>query len=116
VGAILDLCAELPATRARTGRERYRSLPVLDMAAPTPEQLADAISWIDTQRARGPVYVHCALGRSRSATVVAAWRMAHGLDTDPDQVEASLRDAREVVDLTAAQRAALDRFRVLLAR
>jgi hypothetical protein len=114
VAAILDLCAELPITRARSGRERYRSMPVLDGEAPTPEQLSDAIAWIDAQRAAGPVYVHCALGHSRGATVAAAWRLAHGLDPGPVEAEAELRRIRATVELSEPQRSALQRYRATL--
>jgi hypothetical protein len=110
IGTIVDLCAELPATRARTGQEAYCSVPVLDGQAPSDVDLARAIAFIDAQRALGPVFVHCALGRSRSATVVAAWRLAHGLDRDAEQVERTLRRSRPVVDLRTGQREALDKF------
>lgn len=116
VRAILDLCAELPITRARTGAEVYKSLPVLDGQSPTAEQLADAIAWMDTERALGPLYVHCALGRSRSAVVVAAWRLAHGLDRSAEDCEQALRVLRPVVDLAEPQREALAVYRARLAR
>ena len=110
VTAILDLCAELPATRARTGREDYLSLPVLDYASPTPAQLDEAIRWIDAHR-DGKVYVHCALGRSRSATVVAAWRIASGDGGSVDALERLIRTSHPPVNLMPSQRLVLEDWR-----
>jgi protein-tyrosine phosphatase len=111
VVAILDLTAELPVTRARRGEEAYLSLPVLDSTAPTLEQLEVATRWIEVERKRGPVYVHCALGHSRSATVVAAWLIAQGHRGTIDELEAQLRAARPVVWFTSPQKAALEQWR-----
>ncbi len=110
VSSLLDCTAELPATRVRTGDEAYLSLPVLDSAAPRPDELGAAVQWIDVQRSRGPVYVHCALGRSRSATVLAAWLLAHGHADSVQQAEAALQRVRPVVWFTRAQAAALTRW------
>jgi hypothetical protein len=110
VTGVLDLCAELPASRARTGLEAYASVPVLDARAPSLEALTLAVSWIDHQRPHGPVYVHCALGRSRGATVAAAWRLAHRLDPDAAAAERALVQLRPVVELSAEQRATLEAF------
>lgn len=114
VTAVLDLCAELPATRTLTGTEHYKLLPVLDYEAPTLAQLEEAVAFVEAHRATGKVLVHCALGHSRSATVVAAWRMA----TDPrevDAVEADLRAARPGVLFTEPQREVLRAWRERLA-
>ena len=46
------------------------------MTVPAPRVLTDAVAWIDEQLADGrTVLVHCAKGRGRSATVVAAYLM-----------------------------------------
>lgn len=111
VTAVVDLCAELPSSRALTGAEAYLLLPVLDSEAPTPEQLDAAVRWIDEHAGRGPLFVHCALGHSRSAMVVAAWQMAKGHPGGPDQLEADLRRARPSVMFTERQREALRQWR-----
>jgi hypothetical protein len=112
VSAVLDLTAELPASAALTGTERYRTLPVLDAEAPSPAQLAEAVRWIDLARAEGgKVLVHCALGHGRSATVVAAWRLAHGATGDALDVEAALRRTRPGVRFTPPQHLALEAWR-----
>ncbi|MCA9495018.1 MAG: dual specificity protein phosphatase family protein [Myxococcales bacterium] len=108
--SVVDLCAELPASRALTGTERYLALPVLDAEAPTTEQLERGVAWLDAELERGPVYVHCALGHSRSATIVAAWRMRHA-PIDIDEAEGELRARRTNVWFTPAQRSALLQWR-----
>ena len=100
--AIVDLCAELPATRVRSGVEAYLPLPVLDAQAPTDEQLDRALTFIDQHR-DGRVFVHCALGYSRSATVVVAWLLA-GVHPGPvETVVSELAARRAGVLLTPPQ-------------
>lgn len=70
--AVLDLTAEFSAAKTRRGRS-YRNVPILDLTTPEPAALHAAVEFIEKHINAGPVYVHCALGLSRSATVVAAW-------------------------------------------
>ena len=46
---------------------------MLDLTAPSEQVLIDAVRWVDEQYPHGPTLVHCALGLSRSASVVATW-------------------------------------------
>ncbi len=108
--AVIDLCAELPASRALDGTERYLALPVLDAEAPTDDQLEEGVRWIEEHLHRGPVLVHCALGHSRSATLVAAWRMMSE-DLGPFEAEEELRRFRGGIWFTPRQHAALARWR-----
>ena len=94
-----------------SGTERYLTLPVLDAEAPTADQLDRAVAWLDGALASGPVLVHCALGHSRSATVVAAWQAGHEAQGDALALEADLRRVRPGVRLTPAQHVALDAWR-----
>jgi len=70
--AVLDLTAEFSSHRHGPS-VAYMNLPVLDLTVPEPAALRDAVAIIDRQLNARPVYVHCALGLSRSAGVVAAW-------------------------------------------
>ena len=70
--AVLDLTAEFSASPSSQSLI-YFNVPLLDLTVPDTAELRAALEFIDQQIKTGPVYVHCALGRSRSATVVAAW-------------------------------------------
>ncbi|MBX2802849.1 MAG: dual specificity protein phosphatase family protein [Myxococcales bacterium] len=114
VCAVVDLCAELPRSRLWSGDEVLLMVSVLDAMAPSQAQLAQAVSFIDAHLHQGPVLVHCALGRSRSATVVAAWMLARGHCGTVAEAEAALRVERPSVWFTPPQAAALEAFRVSL--
>ena len=77
VTAVLDLTAEFSAP-APFRAVRYHNLPLLDLTAPTPAQLREAVAFIAEEAARGTVYVHCKIGYSRSAAVVGAYLLARG--------------------------------------
>jgi protein-tyrosine phosphatase len=102
--AILDLTAECtPASRLID--QRYFNLPLLDSTVPNPAQLESALRFIGEQQARGPVLVHCALGFSRSALVVAAFLLdtgrADGVESAIAQVKAERPGARFNTDALA---------------
>ena len=59
---------------------------------------------------RGGVYVHCAQGHGRSATVVAAVLLAKGLAGNKEEAEQLLKKARAKVRLNRKQQRLLDRF------
>jgi membrane-associated phospholipid phosphatase len=66
---VIDLCGELSETASLRG-PRYCCLPLLDLQAPRPAQLRRVLSAIDRlQQAGDPVYVHCAMGYSRSRLI-----------------------------------------------
>ena len=103
--AIVDLCAELPLNPQ--GRA-YKSLPVLDLTAPSAEQCLAAAQAIEQLRQQGPLLVCCALGYSRSATAVAAWLLHSGRATSVDAAVAMIQAARPRVVLHPAHRQALE--------
>jgi hypothetical protein len=104
--AILDLTAEfIPLPTAR--RQPYRSVPLLDLAVPTAAELARAVAALGELHPAGPVLVHCALGYSRAAVVVAAWLLHRGLAASPEAAVARVRAARPQVVLAPGHRAAL---------
>lgn len=76
VHAVLDLTCEFDELPWVRSRNAYLCLPVLDRTSPTLEQLEQATRFIAENAALGNVYVHCAVGHGRSATVVAAHLLA----------------------------------------
>ena len=108
--AVLDLAAEMPEARPLREVANYRSLPVLDATAMSLDQLGDAVEWVRRHAATGVVYVHCALGHSRSATVAAAYLLALGLVADAKSALRHVRELRPGVGLNRAQRKVLGAF------
>ena len=103
--ARLDLTAEF--NRPTACRQPYRNVPLLDLAVPTPAELARAVAALNELRPAGPVLVHCALGYSRAAVVVAAWLLQQGHAATPAAAVARVRAARPRVVLSGGHCAAL---------
>jgi protein-tyrosine phosphatase/1-acyl-sn-glycerol-3-phosphate acyltransferase len=105
VTSVLDLAAELHETTAFT-RLRYRSIPVLDLTAPTLEQLDEGVRFIRTESRRGIVYVHCKIGYSRTGAVAAAYLLATNRVATTSEALAVLRRVRpSIVVRPEAERA-----------
>jgi protein tyrosine phosphatase (PTP) superfamily phosphohydrolase (DUF442 family) len=76
IKAVVNLCAERrdDAQRLAEANMAYLWLPVLDTCAPSFEQIAQGMHWIQHQRqCHHAIYVHCAAGVGRSATLLACW-------------------------------------------
>lgn len=102
--AVLDLSAELPV---RLPGKTYRNLPLLDLVAPDSEACRQGAELIEQLRQQGPLLVCCALGYSRSATLVAAWLLYSGRASSVEQAIAMIRAVRPRIVLGDAQRKAL---------
>ena len=90
--AVLDVCAESPRPCYRGA---YRTLPLLDMVAPSENDLMQAASLLEAlRRKHGKVLTCCALGYGRSAAVVLTWLLAFGGCRDLAQATAELKQAR----------------------
>jgi protein-tyrosine phosphatase/membrane-associated phospholipid phosphatase len=109
VTAVLDLTAEF-SEAAPFLTARYRHLPVLDLTAPTPDQLHDAVAFIAEQAATGTVYVHCKAGYSRSAAAVGAYLLASGQADRVEEAVALLRRARPSIIIRDEVMQALSAF------
>lgn len=70
--AVLDLTNEFTNTPIHSVIA-HRFIPVLDLTPPSPKVLVRATRWLQQQQAQKKVLVHCALGLSRSASVVICW-------------------------------------------
>ncbi|WP_447587816.1 phosphatase PAP2/dual specificity phosphatase family protein [Aquipseudomonas campi] len=111
--AVVDLCAELPLN---TQGKAYRSIPVLDLTAPTVDDCLQAAAAIEALRQQGPLLVCCALGYSRSACAVAAWLLLYGGGKDVDDVLQRIRQARPQIVLSDAHQQVLSALRQLPAQ
>ena len=110
ITAVMDLRAERDADQSFFDAHgiTYRQYRVPDVTVPGPEVLTDAVAWIDDQLADGrTVLVHCAKGRGRSATVLAAYFMrTRGMTFD--EASTLLHSKRALVKLEARHRRVLE--------
>ncbi|BDI30011.1 hypothetical protein CCAX7_20620 [Capsulimonas corticalis] len=105
---VADLTAEFGEPRdVRAGRA-YLCLPTMDAAAPSLPGFRQMVETIAAHP--GPVYVHCALGHGRSATVVAAALAACGQAASIDEAIQIVRAARPGIEINAAQHALLEQW------
>ena len=102
--AVLDLSAELPV---RLPGKTYCSLPLLDLVAPNTEACRQGAELIEQLHRQGPLLVCCALGYSRSATLVAAWLLHSGRASSVEQAIGLIRNVRPQIVLGEPQRLAL---------
>lgn len=107
--AVLDMTAEFPDNR-NLRNKNYLCVPTLDHTAPRQEQLELAIEFIRQHISERPVFVHCALGHGRSATVVAAWLLGQNKARDVEAAEQQIKAIRPGVKLKADQISVLKDF------
>ena len=109
VTAVLDLTAEF-SEPAPLRSVTYRNIPILDLTAPSVDQLAEMASFIERESSIGIVYVHCKIGYSRTAAAVAAYLLrSHLARSTPDALDLVQR-ARPSVVVRPEIRDALQQF------
>jgi protein-tyrosine phosphatase len=89
---------------------QHTKLRVLDVTVPSPAVLDEGVAWMQEQVAQGrSVLVHCAKGRGRSATLVAAYLMKVR-ELSFEQAEALLAGKRRLVKLEARHQKVLEEW------
>ena len=83
----------------------YANLPFLDQTIPDPKLLHKAVLLIEEYKTEG-VFVHCALGLSRSVLVISAWLLYTGYSRD--EVEKLMSEIRPDYVKSAYMGIALD--------
>jgi protein-tyrosine phosphatase len=104
IESLVHLAPELPGNAQDVIR---RSVPMLDLVAPSTADLDAAVNAVDGLRAERPTLICCALGYSRSASVMVAWLVAARLAPTVDSAIELVRKRRCQVVLSAAHRARL---------
>jgi predicted protein tyrosine phosphatase len=75
VTAVLDLTAEF-SEPCPFNALIYRNIPILDLTAPSNDQLHEMAAFIDDESRKGVVYIHCKIGYSRTAAAAAAYLLS----------------------------------------
>jgi protein-tyrosine phosphatase/membrane-associated phospholipid phosphatase len=109
VTAVLDLSAEFSETKSFRAL-CYRNIPILDLTAPTQQQLREMAEFIAEQCQFGVVYVHCKIGYSRSAAAVAAYLMMTANLDGVEEALAIIRRARPSIVIRSEVLSALSHF------
>jgi hypothetical protein len=76
ITSVIDLAPELSS--AVPDDMDYHHLPLLDITIPAPQLLHEIAQKIQQQQASGGIYIHCALGMSRSVLGISAWMIMQG--------------------------------------
>jgi protein-tyrosine phosphatase len=109
VTAVVNLRIEFDDKTAGIAPLRYLHLPTVDDEAPTLDQLRTGVEFIAEETAReGGIYIHCASGVGRAATMAAAYLISRGMS--PDQAWMAIRKVRPFVRPTAVQIEQIERF------
>jgi len=108
IGRTINLAPEQQFHNAGLPQQR---LAFLDQTIQSPEALHRAVEAIG-EPGGGGVYVHCALGLSRSVLVASAWMLSRGMP--PDEVERVMGTIRPGAVRSPYMRIALDLYRVHL--
>jgi len=106
---VLDLTAEFHKGHRKT--EHWEAYPLMDLVVPGVRDIRQTVMKLSQlQQGHESVLVCCALGLSRSATVVAAWLLSEGHAGSVTQAVALIKSRRPQVVLTLAHLQVLETF------
>lgn len=112
VAHVVDLTCEYSERPQQRGHPGYLSLPIVDGAAPPPAVLLAYARRI--AELRGRIFLHCAEGHGRTATVAAAVLLVRGRFGDVDAALAHIASVRPEARPYARQQRVLRRMAALL--
>jgi membrane-associated phospholipid phosphatase len=101
--AIIDMTNEFATASNSANRKKY--IPVMDLTPPCPRHLVRAVRWLENTQQEGQVLVHCALGLSRSASVIVCWLTWKGHEMSVEAASLALSRLRPGILLTEEHKA-----------
>ncbi|MHB8994595.1 MAG: phosphatase domain-containing protein [Armatimonadota bacterium] len=104
---LVDVTCEFAEPSSALGRCEYRSLPTLNYSVPERGAL---VALVEELANRDGVYIHCAQGHGRSATLVAALLMRRGTARTPAEAVGMVTAVRPKVHLEPCQQEFLNRL------
>ena len=102
----VDLTAEFVEPSGLRQSPAYRSFPILDGSAPTPEVLRQAVARLRP----GRTFVHCAQGHGRTGLFALAMLLSSGAVCTPEEGLRLLTTVRPQVHLNKEQRRCIQRY------
>lgn len=114
IRSTLDVTSEFSEAKFILDSHEYLNIPILDTFPPTISQLKVAVEWLVKQRERGPVFIHCALGHGRSATIVAGYLLRKGIFTSVSATLEGMKSIRPGVGLNSSQLQVLHQYREII--
>jgi protein-tyrosine phosphatase len=109
VTAVLDLTAEFSEPKPFLALV-YRNISILDLTAPSIEQLREMATFIDEESRKGTVYIHCKIGYSRTAGAAAAYLLQSGKAGGVNEAIETLRQVRPSIVVRPEVHSALYEF------
>lgn len=102
ISLVVDLTSEFTEPDNIIRDKAYICIPTLDTSIPDEQVFDELIQKIATWD--GNVYIHCALGHGRSATVAAGVIIAKGIVNDFDEAEKLLSKIRPRIKFSQVQK------------
>lgn len=104
---VLDLTNEFACASVHAPLVKH--IPVMDLTPPCSQTLVKAVKWLDYAQQKGDVLVHCALGLSRSASVVVCWLAWRGHAINVQAAITHVNKLRPCLELSVEHLANIDR-------
>jgi len=112
VAAAVDLTAEFSEPENFL-KLNYLNIQTLDLTAPTQENINLAVSFIEENIKNGIVYVHCKIGYSRSAVIVAAYLIKSGTAKTVLEAVGIIKQRRPSLIIRDEAKTALEKYFVI---
>jgi protein-tyrosine phosphatase len=101
VRVVVDMTAEFPVHGPAIASRRYLALPTLDASVPSVVAFRELLAQLAGEEA---IYIHCAAGHGRSATLAAALLVERRLAETWEHAERSMRERRPGIRINRTQR------------